>query len=129
MALSLLAIALGATLGAWLRFALGLWLNPSHAVLNIGILMANLIGAYAIGLALAWFDAYPLLPAHWREFIITGLLGSLTTFSSFSAEVLQLLQRQQLSWALLTLVLHLLGSLLMSALGWYSYRSLSHLVN
>jgi len=122
---SLLTIALGATLGAWLRFALGLWLNPTHALLTVGTLVANLLGAYVIGLALAWFDAYPHLAAHWRAFIITGLLGSLTTFSSFSAEILQLLQRQKIRWALLGVVLHLLGSLFMTALGWFSYRSLS----
>jgi len=125
MAQTLLAIALGATCGAWLRFFLSLWLNPTHAVLTIGTLAANVLGAYAMGLALAWFDAMPDLSAQWRAFIITGLLGSLTTFSSFSAEIVQLLQRQHIGWALLSLVLHLFGSLLMTALGWASYRSLS----
>jgi len=129
MAASLLAIALGATLGAWLRFFLSVWLNPTHAVLTIGTLAANLIGAYTIGLALAWFEAMPHLPAHWRAFLITGLLGSLTTFSSFSAEILQLLQRQLIGWALISVVLHLFGSLLMSALGWFCYRSVNQLVN
>jgi len=125
MAQTLLAIALGATCGAWLRFFLSLWLNPTHAVLTIGTLAANVLGAYAMGLALAWFDAMPDLSAQCRAFIITGLLGSLTTFSSFSAEIVQLLQRQHIGWALLSLVLHLFGSLLMTALGWASYRSLS----
>jgi len=121
MSSSLFAIAVGAVMGAWLRYGLGLWLNPTHAIFTLGTLVANLSGAYLIGLALAVFTAWPDLNPQWRLFIITGLLGSLTTFSSFSAEILQLLQRQHLAWALGSIGLHVLGSLMMTALGWQSY--------
>ncbi|KRG39504.1 camphor resistance protein CrcB [Stenotrophomonas pictorum JCM 9942] len=122
MWLSFLAIGVGATIGAWLRFALSIWLNPVHGTVPLGTLAANLLGGYAVGLALAFFISHPELPPQWRLFVVTGLLGGLTTFSSFSAEVVDLLQRQQLGWGLLTIALHLGGSLSMTALGWWSWR-------
>ncbi|WP_313272653.1 fluoride efflux transporter CrcB [Stenotrophomonas sp.] len=119
-----LAIGAGAALGAWLRHGLSLWLNPLHNTVPLGTLAANLLGGYVIGLALAFFATRPELSPQWRLFVVTGLLGGLTTFSTFSAEVVYLLQRQQLGWGLLTIGLHLGGSLSMTALGWWTWRSL-----
>lgn len=121
---SLLAIALGATLGAWTRWGLGLWLNPLASRLPLGTLAANLVGGYLIGLALAWFSSHPTLSPAWRLFVITGLLGGLTTFSTFSAEAVHLLSRQQYGWAIATIATHVLGSLSMTALGLLTIRGL-----
>ena len=125
---SFLAIAVGATLGAWTRWGLGLWLNPLNGNLPIGTLTANLIGGYGIGVAIAWFAAYPGLLLEWRLLVITGLLGALTTFSTFSAEVVHLISRQQYGWALAEIVLHLLGSLAMTSLGLLSVRGVRTLL-
>jgi len=127
MWLSFLAIGVGAALGAWLRYGLSLWLNPLHNTVPLGTLTANLLGGYVIGLALAFFASRPELSPQWRLFVVTGLLGGLTTFSTFSAEVVYLLQRQQLGWGLLTIGLHLAGSLSMTAFGWWTWRVLRHL--
>lgn len=124
---SFIAIGLGAALGAWARWGLSLWLNPLHAQLPLGTLAANLIGGYGIGLALAWFVQHPALAPEWRLFAITGLLGGLTTFSTFSGEVVHLLERQQFGWALGTAALHLLGSLAMTAAGLASVRAWARL--
>lgn len=128
MWLSLLAIGVGAALGAWLRFGLSLWLNPMTGSVPLGTLAANLLGGYAIGLALGWLASRPDLAPEWRLFIVTGMLGGLTTFSTFSAEVVDMLQRQHFGWALTTIGLHLCGSLTMTALGWWSWRVLRPLV-
>ena len=125
---SFLAIAVGATLGAWTRWGLGLWLNPLHGNLPIGTLAANLIGGYGIGVAISWFAAYPGLLLEWRLLVITGLLGALTTFSTFSAEVVHLISRQQYGWALAEIALHLLGSLTMTSLGLLSVRGVRTLL-
>lgn len=125
MWLSFLAIGLGAAFGAWLRYGLSLWLNPVHGSVPMGTLAANLLGGYVIGLALAFFASRPELSPQWRLFVVTGLLGGLTTFSTFSAEVVDLLQRQQLGWGLATIGLHLFGSLSMTALGWWTWRALA----
>ena len=103
---------------------MGLWLNPGHANLPLGTLAANLVGGYGIGLALAWFSHAPGLSPEWRLFIITGLLGGLTTFSTFSAETMHLLLRQQYGWALTTIGVHVLGSLGMTLLGLSTFRFL-----
>ena len=124
---SFLAIGVGAALGAWLRYGLSLWLNPLHNTVPLGTLTANLLGGYVIGLALAFFASRPELSPQWRLFVVTGLLGGLTTFSTFSAEVVYLLQRQQLGWGLVTISLHLGGSLSMTALGWWTWRAVRHL--
>ena len=124
MLYSLLAIGSGAAIGAWLRWGLGLWLNPAHAVLTLGTLAANLIGGYGIGLALAWFLQQPNLSPEWRLFVITGLLGGLTTFSTFSAETVQLLLRQQYGWAGATVAIHVVGSFSMTVLGLYTLRAI-----
>src|SRR3546814_397084 len=86
MFLSLFSIGTGAALGAWLRWGLGLWLNPHHATLPLGTLAANLVGGYGVGLALGWFAQTPGLSPELRLFVITGLLGGLTTFSPFRSK-------------------------------------------
>ena len=108
MLYSIIAVGSGAAIGAWLRWGLGLWLNPHHAILPLGTVAANLVGGYCIGLALAWFSNAPGLSPEWRLFVITGLLGGLTTFSAFSAETVTLLLRQQYGWASATVAIHVL---------------------
>lgn len=111
------AISLGAALGALLRWALGLGLNQLVPALPMGTLAANLIGGYLIGLALALFAQAPQLSPEWRLLVITGFLGGLTTFSTFSAEVVNALQQGRLAWAAATISLHVLGSLGLTLLG------------
>ncbi len=120
----LIAIALGATLGAWARWGLSLWLNPADGPFPFGTLAANLIGGYAIGVAMAWFGEHAQVAPEWRLFVITGLLGGLTTFSSFSAEAVQLLLRQHYGWAAAVIGSHVAGSLVMTLLGIASVRML-----
>ena len=98
MVYAFLAIGIGAAFGAWLRWGLGLWLNPALPELPLGTLSANLVGGYLIGLAVAFFTHYPGLSPEWRLLIITGFLGGLTTFSTFSAETVTLLLRGQYAW-------------------------------
>ena len=112
-----LAICLGACAGALARWRLGLWLNTQGALLPWGTLAANLIGGYLIGLCLALFQALPQLDPAWRLLLVTGFLGALTTFSTFSAEVLGLLQQQRLALALGLATLHVAGSLCMTWAG------------
>ena len=114
--LTVLAICIGASLGALARWGLGLWLTPG-GVLPWGTLAANLIGGYLIGVAIAAFQAMPQLDPVWRLLLITGFLGGLTTFSSFSAEVVEFLMAGRYGLALLTAGLHVLGSLAMTVLG------------
>ncbi len=114
---SLLAIGGGAMLGAWLRWGLGLWLNPVFPTMPLGTLAANLVGGYLVGAAVAVFHINVDLPPEARLFFITGFLGALTTFSTFSAEVVSLIQHEDYGWALGTASLHLFGSLLMTGLG------------
>jgi fluoride exporter len=122
--LSWLAIGAGAAIGAWLRWALGLWLGSLHAYVQLGTLAANLGGGYLVGLALGFFTANVGLAPEWRLFAITGFLGGLTTFSSFSGESVVLLQRGEYGWALAHTALHLLGSLLFCAAGFATWRAL-----
>lgn len=124
MPLSVAAVGLGAALGAWLRWGLGLWLGGLHGLVQAGTLAANLVGGFLIGLALAFFADQPQLAPEWRLFIITGFLGGLTTFSSFSGESLTLLQRGEIGWALAHTALHLFGSLLLCAAGFATWRAL-----
>ena len=120
-----IAVAVGATLGAWLRWGLGLWLNTAVAHVALGTLAANLGGGFVIGMAVAFFSAHPGLSPAWRLFAVTGFLGGLTTFSSFSAESMQLLQRGDFAWALGHSFLHLAGSLLCCFAGFAVYRALT----
>jgi CrcB protein len=117
-----LAIGVGAALGAWLRWGLGLCLNPLFPTLPYGTLAANLLGGYLVGLAVAFFAQHSGLPPEWRLFAITGFLGGLTTFSTFSAEVFTLISRNQLGWALTAASTHLFGSLAMTALGVWTFK-------
>ena len=114
--LTVLAICIGASAGALARWGLGLWLTPG-GVLPWGTLAANLIGGYLIGVAIAAFQAMPQLDPVWRLLLITGFLGGLTTFSSFSAEVVEFLMAERYGLALLTAGLHVLGSLGMTMVG------------
>ena len=109
-------------MGAWARWGLGLWLNPLLPALPLGTLAANLIGGYLIGLALAWFTLAQSVSPEARLLIVTGFLGGLTTFSTFSAEAVTLLQRQQYGWALAHMVSHLAGSLGATVLGMWTLR-------
>ncbi|MDO5692873.1 MAG: fluoride efflux transporter CrcB [Pseudomonadota bacterium] len=111
------AICLGACAGALLRWRLGLWLNHAGAWLPWGTLAANLIGGYLVGVAVAVFHHHPQLDPAWRLLLITGFLGALTTFSSFSAEVVEMLMVERYPQALATVLLHLLGSLAMTIVG------------
>ncbi len=113
----LLAIAAGAVLGAWARWALSYWLNPRLANLPLGTLTANLAGGYVIGVAIAVLAAHPAVSPAWRLFVITGFLGSLTTFSTFSAESVALIQGGQIGPAVLHVAMHLGGSLLATLAG------------
>ncbi len=121
-AYALLAIGVGAACGAWLRWGLGLWLNPALPELPVGTLAANLIGGYLIGVAIAFFMQHPGIGPEWRLFIITGFLGGLTTFSTFSAETVTLLLRGQYAWWVGIIVAHLGGSLLMTVLGMQTFK-------
>ena len=116
------AVGLGAAIGAWLRWGLGLWLNPALPELPLGTLAANLVGGYLIGLAVAFFMQHPGLSPEWRLLIITGFLGGLTTFSTFSAETVTLLARGQYFWSMGIIAAHLGGSLLMTVLGMQTFK-------
>ena len=119
-----LAVGLGAACGAWIRWWLGLRLNPLLLHLPLGTLAANLAGGYLIGLAVAVFTVHHGLPHELRLFLITGFLGGLTTFSTFSAEVVQMFQAAQYGWAMLTAAVHLGGSLAMTGLGFWTVSRL-----
>ena len=115
--LPILALCFGACVGALARWQLGLWLNTSAAVLPWGTLAANLSGGYLVGLCVGVFQQLPELDPVWRLALVTGFLGALTTFSSFSAEVVGMLQQGRFALALGTTALHLLGSLTLTVLG------------
>ena len=120
MTYQVIAICIGACAGALARWQLGLWLNPiaiSGTLLPWGTLAANLIGGYLVGVCVAVFQAMPELDPTWRLLLVTGFLGALTTFSSFSAEVVAMLAQQRYGLALGTAGLHLLGSLGMTIAG------------
>lgn len=121
----LLAVAVGAVLGAWARWGLSLWLNPSSPGLPLGTLAANLAGGYAIGVLVAFFSANTGIPAEWRLAAITGFLGALTTFSTFSAESVSLMMDGRYGAAVLHSAAHLFGSLALTAAGIATYRALT----
>lgn len=122
-----IAVGLGAALGAWMRWGLSLWLNPVLPSLPLGTLSANLIGGYMIGLATGYFAQVAHLTPEIRLLVITGFLGGLTTFSTFSAEAVSLIARQQYGWALSHVLGHLLGSLAMTGLGLWTVGVLRNL--
>lgn len=117
MLVSLLAISLGASAGAISRWLLGIALNGLFPSLPPGTLAANLIGGYLIGLAVGVFAQHPGLAPEWRLLVMTGFLGGLTTFSTFSAEVTGLLQQGRLGWAGATIAAHVVGSLVLTLAG------------
>jgi len=114
---SIVAISVGASAGALLRWWLGDRLNAVFPLLPPGTLAANLIGGYVIGVAVAFFATFPAIPAEWRLFVITGFCGGLTTFSTFSAEVVGLIQRGDPLWALAEVATHVGASLVMTFAG------------
>ncbi len=115
--LQIIAISLGASVGALARWQLGIWLNQGHAVLPWGTLVANWAGAWLVGVAVVFFQSQSQLDPAWRLAIITGFLGGLTTFSTFSAEVVSMLQHARYALALGTASLHVMGSLALTLLG------------
>lgn len=119
---SILAISAGASLGALLRWALGLGFNAIWVTMPLGTLVANLVGGYLIGLSISYFETNAGLPAEMKLFIITGFLGGLTTFSTFSAEVVAILQSGSYIRAFLTIGFHVLGSLALTLLGMATYQ-------
>ena len=119
------AVGFGAAFGAWLRWGLSAWLNPRIPHFPLGTLAANLVGGYLIGLAVAYFAFRQDLPPPIRLFAITGFLGGLTTFSTFSAEVTELLAQGSYAAGLALAATHLAGSLALTAAGFATFRALS----
>ncbi len=113
----MVAVAVGGMLGCLMRWILALLLNRYFPTLPPGTLAANFIGCYVIGIALAVFTVNPAIPLEWRLFVTTGFCGGLTTFSTFSAEVVTLLQSGRTAWAMGTIAVHLIGSLLLTFAG------------
>ena len=124
-AMAVLAVGVGAALGAWLRWMLSAWFNPVAPALPLGTLAANLVGGYLVGVAVAWFAANAAIAPEWRLFCITGFLGGLTTFSTFSAESMQMLMSAQYGAAVMHTASHLFGSLAATFLGFVTYRALA----
>ena len=129
---TIIAICIGASAGALARWQLGLWLNPvtvssaSALTMPWGTLAANLIGGYLVGVCVAVFEAMPNLDPVWRLALVTGFLGALTTFSSFSAEVVSMLNQGRYGLALVTAGLHLFGSLALTVIG---IKSATYVIN
>lgn len=123
---SIVAISVGASLGALLRWWLGLALNALWPTVPPGTLAANLIGGYLVGLAIAFFATYSAIAPEWRLFVITGFCGGLTTFSTFSAEIVTLLQQGRAAWALAAAGAHVAGSVLATVAGIATMAWLRH---
>jgi CrcB protein len=121
---SVVAIFFGAGLGALLRTGFNFATVNIASIFPLGTFISNMVGGYLIGIAVAFFGNNPNLSPEWRLFVITGFLGGLTTFSSFSAEVVGLMQRGEVTWALGTALLHLVGSLALTFLGILTYQAL-----
>ncbi len=120
-----LAVGLGAAIGAWARWGLSSWLNSRLVFFPLGTFVANAIGGFLVGIAVAYFSKHPELSPAWRSFAVTGFLGGLTTFSTYSAEVIELIERGEVMWALGVAASHLLVSLLLTAAGIWIYRAVS----
>ena len=123
--MTFVAVGVGAVLGAWLRWGLGVLFNSVHSHLPVGTIVANLAGGFIIGVSVAFFNSHPGLAPEWRLMVITGFLGALTTFSTFSAEAMLLLQRGQYLWAFGHSAIHLAGSILCCIIGFALYRALA----
>jgi len=117
----LLAVFIGGGTGSVARWLLSMRFNPLHQIIPLGTLAANLVGAFIIGMGLAWFNRMTHIDPVWKLLITTGFCGGLTTFSTFSAEVVFLLQEGRVSWALLNIALNLLGSLMMTAIAFWLF--------
>ena len=124
MWLSILAIFFGAGFGALLRAGFNVLAVSAASVIPLGTLLSNMVGGYLVGLAVAYFGNNPQLSPEWKLLVVTGFLGGLTTFSSFSAEVVGFIQRGEFTWALGTAMLHLVGSLILTFLGILTYQAL-----
>jgi len=122
--LGFLAVGAGAAVGAWLRWGLGILLNPVFPTLPLGTFAANMLGGYLMGIALGLFSALQALSPEVRLLIATGFLGGLTTFSTFSAEATTLLARQQFGWAALHIAAHVAGSIALTFAGIATMRLL-----
>ncbi|MDF7669739.1 fluoride efflux transporter CrcB [Orbaceae bacterium ESL0721] len=117
----ILAISIGSIFGGLFRWFLSLKLNVIASVIPLGTLLSNLIAGYIIGLAIAFFNSTNCSP-EWRLLVITGFCGGLSTFSTFSAEIVNFLQDGRITWAMLTIFIHLIGSVLMTFLGILTYQ-------
>ena len=124
MWLSLVVIFCGAGLGALFRAGFNLATVSAASTLPLGTFLSNMAGGYLVGLAVAFFGNNPSLSPEWRLFVVTGFLGGLTTFSSFSAEVVGFMQRGEVTWALGTALFNLIGSLALTFLGILTYQAL-----
>ena len=124
MWLSILAIFFGAGFGALLRAGFNVLTVGAASIIPLGTLFSNMLGGYLVGLAVAYFGNNPQLSPEWKLLVVTGFLGGLTTFSSFSAEVVGFIQRGEFTWALGTAMLHLVGSLVLTFLGILTYQAL-----
>jgi CrcB protein len=119
-----LSVGLGAAFGALLRWRLGLWLNPMFPPIPFGTLASNLLGGFVVGLCMEYFARNAAVSPELRLAAVTGFLGGLTTFSTFSAETTTLLLRRDYAWSLAIVAAHLIGSLLLTAAGIYCVRAL-----
>ncbi|HTR58597.1 MAG TPA: fluoride efflux transporter CrcB [Casimicrobiaceae bacterium] len=119
-----LAVGVGATVGAWMRWGLGVLLNPLFPTLPLGTLTANLAGGLLMGFAMELLTRHAVLPAEARLLITTGFLGGLTTFSTFSAEVVTLLVRREYFWGSIAIAGHVVGSLAMTIAGLLLVRAM-----
>lgn len=122
--LGAMAVSVGAFIGACLRWGLGVWFSSVQWAFPLATLVANLGGAYMVGLSVGFFSANEHLSAQWRLFIITGFLGGLTTFSTFSLEAMQLIQKGDWQWAMMHSALHLVGSIVFCFAGFYTWRAI-----
>ena len=120
-----IAVGIGAAFGAWIRWLLGIALNTIVPNLPLGTLAANLLGGFLIGVAVEFFSQHAHLPVEWRMLVIVGFLGGMTTFSSFSAEAVGLLNAARYGWMALLISTHVIGSIAMTVLGIVSWRALS----
>lgn len=121
----LLAVFIGGGTGSVARWFLSMRFNPMHQVIPLGTLTANLIGAFIIGMGLAWFNRMTHIDPMWKLLITTGFCGGLTTFSTFSAEVVFLLQDGRINWALANIAVNMLGSFAMTALAFWLFSAVS----
>ena len=121
MYLSLLSIALGSVIGAWLRWGISLRFNSVFENIPFGTVIVNLIGAFIIGLAVSFFSNSSISP-NYKLFVVTGFCGALSTFSTFSVEIVALLQASKFEYAISTIAIHVIGSLIFTVLGILSYQ-------